>query len=141
MQDWAVTSQTKHVKAKKNIIDTSSSTLPHPLAPHLLLQLKAKIENDAVFKDGDEQHDAEPGQHAQVLQDKVSQLAALVVLAVAVKHLWQHIHQGHIKEHASCDGKDPVGDIVCVLAHSCANQHANVGHEGGQQIVDNGLLH
>lgn len=52
-----------------------------------------------------------------------------------------HIHQSHVEEHASCDGEDPVGDIVCVLAHSCANQHANVGHEGGQQIVDNGLLH
>lgn len=52
-----------------------------------------------------------------------------------------HIHQSHIKEHASCDGEDPVGDIVRVLAHRGANQHANVGHEGGQQIVDNSLLH
>lgn len=52
-----------------------------------------------------------------------------------------HIHQSHVEEHASCDGEDPVGDIVCVLAHNRADQHANVGHEGGQQIVDNGLLH
>lgn len=52
-----------------------------------------------------------------------------------------HIHQSHIKEHASCDGEDPASETVCVLAHSCANHHANVGHEGGQQIVDNGLLH
>lgn len=52
-----------------------------------------------------------------------------------------HIHQSHIKEHASCDGKDPAGHIVCVLAHGYANQHANVSHEGGQQIVDDGLLH
>lgn len=52
-----------------------------------------------------------------------------------------HIHQSHIKEHASCDGEDPARDIVRVLAHSCANQHADIGHEGGQQIVDNGLLH
>lgn len=86
----AVTSQTKHVKAKKNNIDTSSSILPHSrLSSFLLLRLKAKIEHNAVFKDGDEQHDAEPGQHAQVLQDKVSQLAAFVFFAVAVKHLWQ----------------------------------------------------
>lgn len=83
MQDWAITLQTKHVKAKMNNTETSSS--PLPLSP----LLKAKIENDAVFEDGDEQHDAEPGEHAQVLQDKVSQLAALVVLAVPVKHFWQ----------------------------------------------------
>lgn len=62
-----------------------TSQLPSPLAP----RLKAKIENDAVFEDGDEQHDAEPGQHAEVLQDKVTQLAALVVLAVPVEHFWQ----------------------------------------------------
>lgn len=61
--------------------------------------------------------------------------------AVACSVPTYHIHQSHIKEHASCDGEDPAGDIVCVLAHSCANQHANVGHEGGQQIVDDGLLH
>ncbi len=89
MQGWAVTLQTKHVKAKKNNIDTSSFPLHHfpsnPLSP----RLKAKIENDLVFEDGDEQHDAEPGQHAQVLQDKVSQLAALVVLTVPMKHFWQ----------------------------------------------------
>lgn len=50
--------------------------------------LKANFKNDLVLKDGDEQHDAKAGQHAQVLQDKVSQLAALVVLAVTVEHLW-----------------------------------------------------
>lgn len=92
MQDWAVTSQTKHVKAKKNNIDTSPPSLPRtPPSPNdtLSSRLKAKIENNLVFEDSDEQHDAEPGQHAQVLQDKVSQLAALVVLAVPVKHFWQ----------------------------------------------------
>lgn len=62
-----------------------TSQLPSPLAP----RLKVKIENDAVFEDGDEQHDAEPGQHAEVLQDKVTQLAALVVLAVPVEHFRQ----------------------------------------------------
>lgn len=82
-----VTLQTKRDKAKKNNTETSSSPPPPPLLP--LLLLKAKIKNDAVLEDGDEQHDAEPGQHAQVLQDKVSQLAALVVLAVPVKHFWQ----------------------------------------------------
>lgn len=91
MQDWAVTSQTKHVKAKKNNIDTSNSPLLHFPArpPPPPPPLKAKVENDLVFEDGDEQHDAKPGQHAQVLQDKVSQLAALVVLTVPVKHFWQ----------------------------------------------------
>lgn len=128
-------SQTMHVKAKKNNI------VHPPLRNHPQPLVEAKIKNDLVFKDGDEQHDAEPGQQAQVLQHKVSQLAALVVLTVPVKHFWQHIHQSHIKEHAGSDGEDPAGDIVCVLAHSCANHHANVGHEGGQQIVDNGLLH
>lgn len=83
MHDGAVTLQTKRVKAKMNNTETSSSPL------HLSPSLKAKVENDAVFEDGDEQHDAEPGQHAQVLQDKVSKLAALVVLAVPVKHFWQ----------------------------------------------------
>lgn len=52
-----------------------------------------------------------------------------------------HIHQSHVKEHASRDGEDPAGETVCVLAHGRANHHANVGHEGGQQIVDDGLLH
>lgn len=52
-----------------------------------------------------------------------------------------HIHQSHVEEHASCDGEDPAGDIVRVLAHGRADQHADVGHEGGQQIVDDGLLH
>lgn len=51
-----------------------------PLFP----RLKAKFKNYLVLKDGDEQHDAEPSQHAQVLQDEVSDLAALVVLAVPV---------------------------------------------------------
>lgn len=87
MQDWAVTLQTKHVKAKNNT-DTSSSLLFHFPAPHSP-RLKAKFENDLVLEDGDEQHDAEPGQHAQVLQDEVSELAALVFLAVPMKHFWQ----------------------------------------------------
>lgn len=82
MQDRAVTLQTEQVKAKNNT-DTSSSPLL------LLPPLEAKIENNAVFEDGDEQHDGEPSQHAQVLQDKVSQLAPLVVLTVPVKHFWQ----------------------------------------------------
>lgn len=82
MQDWAFTLQTKLVKAKNNT-NTSSSPLfhfPEPLSP----QLKAKFKNDLILKDGDEQHDAEPGQHAQILQEEVSELAALVVLAVPV---------------------------------------------------------
>lgn len=52
-----------------------------------------------------------------------------------------HIHQRHIKEHAGRDGEDPAGDVLRVLAHRRADQHANVGHEGGQQVVDDGLLH
>lgn len=48
MQDGAITLQTKHVKAKKNNTDASSSPL-HLLSPWL----KAKIKNNAVFKDGD----------------------------------------------------------------------------------------
>lgn len=52
-----------------------------------------------------------------------------------------HIHQSDIKEHASRDGEDPAGDALCVLAHRRANQHADVGHEGRQQVVDDGLLH
>lgn len=88
MQDLAVTLQTKHVKAKKNNTDTSSSPLFHVPAPRSP-RLKAKIENDLVFEDGDEQHYAEPGQQAQVLKDEVSQLAAFVVLTVPMKHFWQ----------------------------------------------------
>lgn len=52
-----------------------------------------------------------------------------------------HIDQGDVKEHASCGGEDPAGDIVRVLAHGCADHHANVSHEGRQQVVDDGLLH
>ena len=63
--------------------------LPFSPSPLSRSPLEAKIEDDLVFEDGDEQHDAEPGQQAQVLQDKVSQLAALVVLAVPVEHFWQ----------------------------------------------------
>lgn len=62
MQDWAVTLQTEQVKAKNNT-DTPSS----PLLCFLCPLLEAKIENNAVFEDGDEQHDGEPSQHAQVL--------------------------------------------------------------------------
>lgn len=172
---------------------------PLPPSPPPPPRLKAKFKNDLVLKDGDEQHDAEPRQHAQVLQDEMSKLAALVVLAVPVKHFWQlwkrqsnrlgsetgfswswrsreedwlpvwerwqwklswcrsgngycsgavectvpthHIDEGNVKEHASCGGEDPVGDTVRVLAHGCADYHANVSHEGGQQVVDDGLLH
>lgn len=39
----------------------------------------------------------------------------------AVGMLTYHIHQSHVKEHASCDGEDPAGDIVRVLAHGCAD--------------------
>lgn len=74
---------------KASTLRPRRATLKHPLLPRPSPRLKAKIENDAVFEDGDEQHDAEPGQHAQVLQEKVSQLAALVVLAVPVEHFWQ----------------------------------------------------
>ena len=52
-----------------------------------------------------------------------------------------HVHQSHIKEHASGYSKDPVCDVMRVLAHSYADQHANVGHERGQQVVDDGLFH
>lgn len=52
-----------------------------------------------------------------------------------------HIHQRHVKEHAGRDGEDPAGDVLRVLAHRRADQHADVGHEGGQQVVDDGLLH
>lgn len=56
--------------------------------------LEAKVEHDAIFKDGDEQHDAEPGEHAKVLQDEVTQLASLVLFAVTVKHLRQLLRGG-----------------------------------------------
>lgn len=88
MRDRAAVFPWKYVKAKE---DQSRSASGSPSLPPRTLRprLKVKIENDAVLKDGDEQHDGEPGQHAQVLQDKVSQLATLVVLTVPVEHFWQ----------------------------------------------------
>lgn len=61
MQDWAVTLQTKHDKAKKNNTDTSRS--PILISDHCFFSalLEAKVKKDLVFKDGNEQHDAEPG--------------------------------------------------------------------------------
>ncbi|KAK5624187.1 hypothetical protein CRENBAI_000005 [Crenichthys baileyi] len=148
-------------------VQVERTTLIHPDVHLLCPLLKAKVKDDAVLKDGDQQHDAEAGQQAHILQDEVSHVAALVFLAVPMKHFWKlwrtprnqsepesrrregqsrsvpayHIHQSHIKEHPSCDGKDPVGHIVRVLAHSCADHHAHISHEGRQQIVDDGLLH
>lgn len=55
--------------------------------------------------------------------------------------LTYHIHQRHVQEHARRDGEDPVGDVVRVLAHGGADEHPDVGHEGRQQIIDDGLLH
>lgn len=76
---------------RESMVRPRRTTPIHPpitfIFVHILL--KAKIKNNAVFEDGDEQHDTEPGQHAQVLEDKVSQLAALVVLTVSMKHFWQ----------------------------------------------------
>lgn len=58
------------------------------------------------------------------------------------KHkLAYHIHQGYIEEHAGSDGEDPQGDVVGVLAHGRADEHAYVGHHGGEEVVDDGLLH
>lgn len=51
--------------------------------------LEVEVKDDAVLEDGDEQHDGEACEHAYVLQDKVSQLAALVSFTVAVQHLGQ----------------------------------------------------
>lgn len=83
--------QTKHKKSNK-YSDAPDSPLftfqrTSPRSPPF--RLKSKIKNDLVLEDGDEQHDGEAGEHAQVLQDEVSQLAALVVLAVPVKHFRQ----------------------------------------------------
>lgn len=52
-----------------------------------------------------------------------------------------HVHQGHVEEHACRDGEDPEGDVVGVLADSCAHEHAYVSHHGGEQIVHDRLLH
>ncbi|KAF2987397.1 hypothetical protein EK904_002435 [Melospiza melodia maxima] len=52
-----------------------------------------------------------------------------------------HVDQGHVEEHAGGDGEDPQGDVVGVLAHGRADQHADVGHHGRQQVVYDGLLH
>lgn len=56
--------------------------------PDLRLQLEAKVKHNVFLEDGDQQHDAEPCEHAQVLQDKVTHLTALVLLTVTMKHLW-----------------------------------------------------
>lgn len=80
---------------KQTMLRPRGTIVIHPVLPYFTPlrtsppPLKAKIKNNAVLEDGDEQHDAKPGQQAQVLEDKVSKLAALVVLAVAVKHFWQ----------------------------------------------------
>lgn len=52
-------------------------------------KLEAKVEHDAVLKDGNEQHDAKACEHAYVLQDKVSQLAAFVTFTITMQHLRQ----------------------------------------------------
>lgn len=80
--------QAKHKKSKK-YSDAPALPLHHlreRTSPRCPPVLKSQIKNDLVLEDGNEQHDGEPGEHAQVLQDEVSQLAALVVLAVPVKH-------------------------------------------------------
>lgn len=73
--------------------------LPRTL-PIISPGLKSKIKNDLVLEDGDEQHDGEAGEHAQVLQQEVSQLAALVVLAVPVKHFRQ------LRTQSRSDGRE-----------------------------------
>lgn len=52
-----------------------------------------------------------------------------------------HVHQGHVKEHASGDGENPACDVMRVLTHGCADHHAEVGHESRQQVVHDGLLY
>lgn len=83
--------QTKRGRADEytHALDSSPRRLPEILRTRAPPGLKSKIKNYLVLEDGDEQHDGEPGEHAQVLQDKVSQLAALVVLAVPVEHFRQ----------------------------------------------------
>lgn len=53
------------------------------------VRLESEVEHDVIFKDGDQQHDSKPGEHAKVLQDEVTKFTALVLLAVTMKHLWQ----------------------------------------------------
>lgn len=82
--------QTKHRKSNKYSHAPDSPLFTFQRAsPRSPPGLKSKIKNDLVLEDGDEQHDGKAGEHAQVLQDEVSQLAALVVLAVPVKHFRQ----------------------------------------------------
>lgn len=52
-------------------------------------RLKAKVKNDLVLEDSNEQHDGKSCQQTEVLQDEVSKLAALVVLTVPMKHFRQ----------------------------------------------------
>lgn len=89
MKETHIACKTGRLHCEHSMLRPRRTILKHPALASLSPLLKPKIENDAVFEDGNEQHDAEPGQHAQVLQDKVSQLAALVVLAVPMKHFWQ----------------------------------------------------
>lgn len=56
--------------------------------------LEVQVQHDVVLENGDEQHDAEAGEHAQVLQDKVTQVAALVVFTVTMEHLGQLVREG-----------------------------------------------
>lgn len=51
------------------------------------MKLEVEVKHYTVLEDGDEQHDGETCEHAYVLQDKVSHLAALVIFAIAVQHL------------------------------------------------------
>lgn len=52
-----------------------------------------------------------------------------------------HIHQGHVEEHACRDGEDPEGNVVGVLADRGADEHPNVSHHGGEQVVHDRLLY
>lgn len=51
------------------------------------MELKFKVEDDAVLEDGDEQHDGEACEQPHVLQQEVTQVTAFVLLTVAMKHL------------------------------------------------------
>lgn len=56
-------------------------------------KLEVEVQHDAVLEDGDEEHDGEACEHAYILQDKVSQLAVVVIFTITMQHLRQLVNK------------------------------------------------
>lgn len=54
--------------------------------------------------------------------------------------LWHHIHQRHIEEDPRCGWEEPRGDLREGGGDQEAKDHANHGQDGGEDVVEYGLL-